>query len=607
MKINSKHKLNEMIESLNVSQKIKDDFLEEVKVMEKQLNYQEFRFKRTIKDKQIVTSILEQTINQLKEKSEALVIQAKELEEQSKFKEMLFANVSHELRTPLHGILGMGHLIEKTTLDPVQKGYVGIMKSSADNLLVIINDILSLSEINAGKVKISYEPFSLEQLLKELEGVLKVRTQQKGIQLSLVTPSNIPKYLIGDRTRVYQILLNLLNNAIKFTQEGFVLLSMQIIEKKADQVNLQFEIRDTGIGIKEEKLNSIFESFTRVHEENGVIYEGSGLGLNIVKTLLNLLKGSVQVESEFGKGTAFKLQIPFQIPDDDLMSEVEDNDGEEVIPNEWKQKKFLMIEDNPANILYSKDIFQLWNLNLDIAPNLKEAEILLENKYDCILSDVHLPDGNGMEFITTLRRNRNAINQKTPVVILTASANQKGVEQAKEVNIESYLSKPFPPELLIKELQQIFNLENTYIMSQEKEGMDNNIPNECQNNAQNDSTEQAFIEALSKRFKGRTGLMIEMAKIFLDQVPDITKVLEDSRTQDNFEEIRFEAHKFKSTSNIICLTTLRELAFKTEETYHNGKPEMDTTELINEFLNQVKSDAKMVEVAIEKLTTTAEV
>lgn len=599
-----KHNLIEMIQSLNVSEKIKDDLLGEVKVIDKELNYQKFRFKRTIKDKQIVTNILEETIHQLKEKSEALIIQAKELEEQSKFKERLFANVSHELRTPLHGILGMGHLMEKTPLNLVQKGYVGIMKSSADNLLVIINDILSLSEINAGKVKISYEPFCLTNLLKELEVMLKVRTQQKGIQLSFVVPPNIPKCLIGDRTRIYQVLLNILNNAIKFTHQGFILLAMQVIEEKDNHINLQFDIRDSGIGMKKDKLDSIFESFTRVHDDDGIIYEGSGLGLNIVKTLLNLLKGSIKVESEYGVGTSFKIQIPFQIPDENLIDLDGEHEVEEFIPNELKNKKFLMIEDNPANILYSKDIFKSWNLDLDIAPTLKKANVLLETKYDCILSDVYLPDGNGMEFITQLRKNENAINQKTPVVILTASASQKGIEQAKAVNIESYLSKPFPPEFLIKELIQIFKLENTHNMSEDKKGEDKNIIPTPNNSIE---TETAFIEALSTRFKGRTGLMVEMAKIFLDQVPDITQVLEDSQTKDNFEEIRFESHKFKSTSNIIGLATLRELAFKTEETYYNGKPDVDTTDLINDFLNQVQSDAKMVKVAIEKLTATAEV
>ncbi len=604
MAFKSKHKLIEMIQSLNVSQRIKDDLLGEINEVDKQLNYQDFRFKRTIKDKQIVTNILEETIHQLKDKSEALVIQAKELEEQSKFKERLFANVSHELRTPLHGILGMGHLMEKTPLNPVQKGYVGIMKSSADNLLVIINDILSLSEINAGKVKISYEPFSLEQLVRELEGMLKLRTQQKGIQLSFVVPPNIPKYLIGDRTRIYQILLNLLNNAIKFTHQGFILLAIQAIEQEDDYINLQFDIRDSGIGMKKNKLDSIFESFTRVHEEDGVLYEGSGLGLNIVRTLLNLLNGSIEVESEFGIGTSFKIQIPFQIPDENLIDTKGSLEVEEEIPNELKSKKFLMIEDNPANILYSKDIFKSWDLDLDIAPSLKKADVLLETKYDCILSDVYLPDGNGMEFITKLRKNENAINQKTPVVILTASASQKGIELAKAVNIESYLSKPFPPDLLIRELTQIFKLENTHTMSEDKKGEDKNI---IPTKNESIETEKAFIEALSTRFKGRTGLMVEMAKIFLDQVPDISKVLEDSKNKDNFEEIRFESHKFKSTSNIIGLATLRELALKTEETYYNGKPEVDTSDLINEFYNQVQSDAKMVKIAIEKLTATAEV
>ena len=596
MHTNNSNKNVDLVQAFDASEERKEELMNEVRALKKELAYAKFKIKRTIKDKEIVTNVLNETIKSLEEKSEVLVSQAAELEQQSRFKEELFANVSHELRTPLHGILGMSHLLEKTPLNIVQKEYVDIVKGSADNLLVIVNDILSLSEINAGKMKIKKETFSLRKFLKGLEGIFFAKTKEKNIQLSFLTSPSIPEYVFCDPTRLYQILINLLNNAVKFTHEGCIILSSEVIHQEGDNIQLQFEIKDTGIGMKENEISKIFESFTRVHEDKGVVYEGSGLGLNIVKNLLHLLDGSVDVESKIGKGTTFKIQIPVQYPTASDIEKLKNKEPEDTIPKEWSKLKFLMIEDNSANILYAKDIFVSWNLNLDIAPRLETAKELLTKSYDCILSDVILPDGNGLDFITSLRNDNQAINQNTPVIILTASSNEKGAEQARNVNIESYLSKPFPPEVLIQSLQNIFNKEKKQpqISIQEK-GAHNNQENK------NGLIDEVFLEKLSKRFKGRTGLMVEMSKIFLDQAAFIIPILEESHSRGDYEEIRFEAHKFKSTANIVGLDSLVDFAAKTEESYHDGKPKIDTQVLLGDFVNQIKTDIKKVKIAIEKL------
>ncbi|MFK7770820.1 MAG: ATP-binding protein [Saprospiraceae bacterium] len=593
--------LLKLIEALDVDQEAKHQLVEEVKLMQKNLLFSNFKLSRTLKDKDIVTNILNETINSLEEKSKVLTIQAKELEEQSKFKEQLFANVSHELRTPLHGILGMGHLLDRTPLNITQKGYTDVIKGSADNLLVIINDILSLSEINAGKIKITNNPFSIRKLLSDLKTVLEYRTKKKGLQLLFNLSDDFPDYLCGDRTRVYQIFLNLLNNSIKFTHRGFIRLKGEVVYVDGTETRLQFEIEDSGIGMKQEKLKSIFESFTRVHYERGTVYEGAGLGLNIIKNLLYLLNGAVDVESEENRGSVFKVQIPFQIPDDNVIESLIQHQENTTIPVEWTKLNFLMIEDNTANILYAKDIFESWNLPLDIFPTLEEAEKAMENKYDCILSDVLLPDGNGLDFISNLRKDPTAINYKTPVIILTASATEKGALKAKESNIESYLSKPFPPDFLIKEFHRILEIQTT----------PNNLENKSQPKKKNRSKElnsrsfeNSFLDTLSKRFKGRTSLMVEMAKIFLDQAPIMKSILENSHQEGDYESIRFEAHKFKSTVNIIGLVSLKAFASKTEELYYNGKPEECTAVLLNDFAKQIETDIQKVKLAIEEILQT---
>ncbi len=589
-------KIQKILESNEISSEDRKEILMAFNAMNEKLGYKDFKLKRTLKDKGIITNILNETIARLEERSEMLSIQAEKLEEQSKFKEELFANVSHELRTPLHGILGMGHLLEKTILDNNQQGYVGIIKGSADNLLVIINDILSLSEINAGKIKINKEPFSLYQLLEDLEHMLKIRTQDKGIQLVFDIAQNVPEFIVSDRTRIYQIIINLLNNSIKFTHIGKVELLVKLISTAQNKVELQFQIKDTGIGMKKEKLTSIFESFTRVHEERGVVYEGAGLGLNIVKNLLDLLQGDVEVESELNKGTCFTLKMPFELPEEEIISELLDSQRETVIPTSWKGLKFLMIEDNSANILYSKDMFAQWNLSLDIAPNLKDAKELLTNKYDVILSDVKLPDGDGLEFIGQLRNDNLSVNQNTPVIVLTASANIKGAERAKELDVQSYLSKPFPPNELINELHNVFNLKSKITMNPEEKNFSTEV--DCQEATI--STEM-YLEKISKRFKGRRVLMAEMSKIFLDQAPEMIKILEECPAKEDYEAIRFEAHKFKSTVNIVGLENLRIQALKLEEIFHKGKPGINTDEMIAQFIVAIKHSVCMVEEVIPKI------
>jgi len=255
-----------------------------------------------------------------------------------------------------------------------------------------------------------------------------------------------------------------------------------------------------------------------------------------------------------------------------------------------------MIEDNSANILYSKDMFEQWNLPLDIAPCLEDARKLLACKYDVILSDVKLPDGDGLDFNGELRNDKYAINQKTPVIVLTASANIKGAERAKELEVQSYLSKPFPPNELIKEMHNVFNLKSNIVMNQNFNGLPKEVVSEDMK-----LTTEKYLEKLSKRFKGRNTLMVEMSKIFLDQAPQMMKILEECPAKNDFEAIRFEAHKFKSTVNIVGLENLRVQALQVEEMFHNGEPEECTHEMVSKFIDSIKKSIVLVESVIPQL------
>ena len=532
----------------------------------------------------------------LKEENKKLREEITHFEKQLDFIQMLFANVAHEIRTPLHGIIGMVHLMKKTPMNTNQKEYTNVTKSSAENLLVIVNDLLLLSKANAGKVQLNNKAFPIRQFLSEMESMLKFRAEEKGLQLSFHVPDNLPRQLIGDRTRLYQILLNLLNNAIKFTNQGYIKLSVEILNQEDNDVQLRFIVKDTGIGIKEEKLSQLFKSFSRVHDENKEVIEGAGLGLNIVKRLLALLNGTVKVESEFCQGTTFIVDIPFGICTNNCDSNSKKSSFS--IPIEWKTKKFLMIEDNHANVLYSKEIFDDWGLSLDVAKDLAEAAEKLKNPYDCILCDVKLPDGNGLDFISDLRNDNQSVNQNTPSIVLTASTTEDGVIKFDKKFIQSYLSKPFPPEELLRELKKIITIKYPEQNYQPK--VKEPIIDISESQLLEDSTKD-FKEILAKRFKNRNNLMTEMLKIFLDQSPVMLKVLSEAPQENNYEQLRFEAHKFKSTVNIIGLKELKNYASKVESAYSEGAPKESTKILIQDFIKQLRLDDQIVRTVLKEI------
>jgi signal transduction histidine kinase/DNA-binding response OmpR family regulator len=564
----------------------------DLKSLKRACNGIEFRLKRTLQDKQVTTNVLRSTISELEVKSKNLKLQKKLTEQQASFKEELFANVSHELRTPLHGILGMSHLLENTHLDNVQKDYVDITKSSANNLLVIINDILNLSQINAGKVELLHEPFSTTKFFSDLIGILDFKAKKKDLNLIFVKPPNFPAFLKGDRTRLYQILLNLLNNALKFTDKGHVSLNIFILNQTETSIDVQFDITDTGIGMKKEKFASIFDSFTQVHQDANHIYEGAGLGLNIVKKLLNLMGGSIDVDSTPNQGTTFSVKLSFDLPDSKQIDAHISTESDIVIQPHWQYKKMLMIEDNPANLVYAKGIFSDWGIKLDVAESISEVTPMVAKKrYDCILSDVKLPDGNGLDFIANLRETEGAINQNTPVIVLTASANEKEANYSKSIDVQSYIGKPFPPELLVSELKKI--LDNPIKKEEKKSIKAEKVPQK----------EKAYFYQLERVFKNKNKAKVEMIDIFLSQIPVALREMEVTLEQENIDDFHFQAHRIKSTINIVGLPKLSPIITKIDDYCYKKVNLEQIPELFEQFKKQAQIDTQIAMNERENLMT----
>ncbi len=512
-------------------------------------------------------------------------LERQELDEGAMFKEKLLANISHELRTPLNAIVGMGHLLKNTALDNRQQEFVHVINTGAENLLFIINDLLELSKLKANKIVIHAKPFSTEKLLSDLYSVIWFRARQKNIKIVFEKGDNIPQYIIGDYNRIYQILLNLLNNGIKFSHEGTISLSLNFTSQTNEKVYLNFVVKDTGIGIAEDKLENIFESFTQAHDNRGIVYQGTGSGLHIVKYLVEMMGGSISAKSELKKGTEMNILMPYEIPTETVLDAYLSLQVSSSVGN-LKGKKILYIEDNDANVLYLKNMLADEPIEFDIAMDFTVAsQCLNRKKYDCILSDVKLPDGNGIDFMETVRKNTKAINQKTPVIVITAGATLTEREKAKKIGLEGYISKPFTPDTLFGELDKVLTLNANLTTLKDFAAYQENKPDNS-----------TYLAHLNKVMKGNKQAMVEMLDILLKQLPDSTAKIGKAVKVQDWQQVHFEAHKVKSTIGIVGLDRLHKLILQINENTRERKDLKLVPSLFDNF-------KKQGDIAIERLIT----
>ncbi|OHX64381.1 response regulator [Flammeovirga pacifica] len=389
-----------------------------------------------------------------KEMEEALSKAREKAIETAKVKERFIANTSHELRTPMNAIIGLSNLLTKTPLLPKQSEFIHAIKTSAENLLVVINDVLDISKIESEKLEIEHIEFDLKDRIKSFVRSLEIRATEKNILLNHKWNEDIHPTLIGDPYRLNQILTNLVSNAIKFTNYGEVTLDISIDVDKTNENNQQvlFKVIDTGEGIPKEKHDKIFEGFSQADASVTRKFGGTGLGLTISKSLIELMGGEISLESEVGVGTTFTVSIPFEkcsIINDDtsLILSQEDVD--------WSDFNVLLVEDNQFNQLLADNILKQWNLNVDISDNGKIATEVLRNKsYDVILMDIQMPEMDGIEATQYIR---NTLQIGTPIIALTANAMKSDLDYYKEIGMDTTVTKPFQQEDLFIELSKIFD------------------------------------------------------------------------------------------------------------------------------------------------------
>jgi PAS domain S-box-containing protein len=373
-----------------------------------------------------------------------------------KAKQQFLSNMSHEIRTPMNAIIGFTKVVLKTNLSEKQKEYLDAIKISGDALIVLINDILDLAKVDAGKMTFDNAPFKMASSISAMLHLFETKIQEKNIQLVKVYDAAIPEIVLGDAVRLHQIILNLVGNAVKFTTHGTITVSVALIKETTEKVSIRFAVKDTGIGIAANKLGNIFDDFQQATSGTSRIYGGTGLGLAIVKQLVEAQGGTISVESIIGEGSSFSFVLDFPKTALKTGSESEIQEKPEIV---FKNVKILVVEDITLNQLLMKTVLEDFGFEVNIAGNGKIAiDKLKQSEYDVILMDLQMPEMNGFE---ATRYIRTQLNSLVPIIALTADVTTVDVQKCREAGMNDYISKPIDEKIVYSKIMKYLKMPET--------------------------------------------------------------------------------------------------------------------------------------------------
>jgi len=377
-------------------------------------------------------------------KAKRELIDAKERAEHATHaKSMFLANMSHEIRTPMNGVIGMVEALKASELSEDQMEYLNIIDISSENLLNVVNDILDFSKVEAGQIELENITFSVRKTIEEVIKMLRFKSSQKDLYLKYEVSEKIPSYLIGDPLRIKQILINLINNAIKFTDHGGVDVNVELISVNLKRAKLKFTVKDTGIGISEKVINRLFQSFSQADASTTRKFGGTGLGLSISKSLSEMMQGEIGVDSVEGEGASFWFTLRLELASKNNLSDDGDSESDSMV---LKDLNILVAEDNAINQRVARFLIEKLGHKVEIAENGKIAlEKFKDNDYDLILMDIQMPIMDGLEATREIRsfETQNNIEKRIPIVALTANTMKGDREKFLDSGMNDYIGKPF--------------------------------------------------------------------------------------------------------------------------------------------------------------------
>ena len=526
--------------------------------------------------------VLRRALNSLNATQQQLIAQKERAEQGEQFKQRFLAHISHEIRTPLHGIAGFADLLLETSLTEKQRRWLFSISHSTERLNEVVNDVLELSKLEAGAVQLRKIPFSPESIARDVQESLALRAQNKGIDLLLELQENVPEAVLGDPTRLFQILINLVGNAVKFTEKGAVrmLVDADLPHEDAQQVYLRFRVIDTGIGIPAEKIKAVFGSFQQAGEDTVARFGGTGLGLTVTQELVQLYGGEIHVESTLAVGTTFTVIIPFPLTDAANLS----IKTEEPIEMYSTQKlRILLVDDNELNreIAHEAILRHFENAEIVEATNGKEAINTLETKpFDLVLMDMQMPTLSGTEATRLIRASDTIPDPELPIIALTAATTQEDIERALNSGMNTHLSKPFKPYQLAAVMGEALGLE-----SDEKALSSSTVPVAEQ-------TDQFLdLNFLRDFTEGDEEQMRYFIKKFLKQYPLEMEQLQQALHIADYSTLSLVAHSFKPQLEFVGLKKTATLVKELELGAKAGLP-MDQ---LSGILDQISGDLQALQ------------
>ncbi len=485
--------------------------------------------------------LISHNITRLKKIQNKLKKAKEEAENIAKAKSLFLANMSHEIRTPLNAIIGFSEQLSKTTLTRKQAHFNELVNEASDHLLSLVSEILILLKIGMGKVYIEAIPFDLRKVYIDVYEFFYMRAKKKSIDFSFEVDDSVPDVLIGDPFRLKQVLINLIGNAIKFTEKGFVRFSCVTQKGKKDKIRLLMTIKDSGIGFSKEDASFVFDEFTQASNMIRERHGGTGLGLTISKKLIELQKGKISVNSVVNKGTCFTVTLPYQIGSAD---DLEGNDNNLIVSNNFLQgKHILLADDDPYNRELANIVFNKWGVDLELAKDGGEAlELVQYKKFDIILLDIHMPHADGIQVSKYIRSEEDCPNKGTKIIAVTANIVKEDVVKYMKSGMNDYIIKPFKELELYRKLYNVICSGDKNINEgvQGKEVSKISLKKEVKN-------ETYEVDDLLNATKGNALMFNKMLQTFLDNSKMALDQFTDSLKRKDWSSVREIAHRMVSS------------------------------------------------------------